>query len=277
MSENKSLYKAELLKMSNQIDENIIFSYQLLKNNDFYRAWKNEEPIVSSSGQKDIFCFKEISVIENKLLFKFRTLASPFAETSYDNRDKNASMINDAINTFNQKGQSYIKLNQYLLRASLEMYCKKETEIENLTITKFGAFQNLADFVGKEHDDSDSNRNTYIVNLLNIFSALPSEIVKAHKEFNYNNNQITDKEKELVLDKLKNNLDAFRNQKDYMVLYESNPSFFLKAFRELEKQEKEKIVINLIKNKTYKDKKKIDDLFSEEFGDLIAETFRKNV
>jgi len=273
MSDNKGAYKTELLKVCNGIDEDIMFSYQLLKSNDFYMAQKNQEKIVSASGDNDPNCFSEISMIKKGLIFKIRTLKRPFENRRYDNE----GMITKAINEFNKKGKSYQKLNEYLERVVLEIYPEKENEAEVLKVAKFGTFQNVTDFILKSYNLHDSNNDTYLENLLTIFSSLPSDIVKVRQMYDANNKQsVADTTKSLLTDKLENNLDAFRTFKDYSELYNSNPSFFLNAFSQISREEQEKIVLSLLENKSYQDKKKADDIFLAQFGYLVEKISAKH-
>ena len=270
MVANKEEDKSQILEMCKKIDEDIIFSYQSLKQNNFYRSWKNQEGFVSSSGDKDNHCFKEFSMKEQEFNFRLRTLKFPYEDRSYENQ----SMIEKAVNSFNQKGDSYQKINTYFDRIKLDISEKNGKLIEGIWIIKIDDFSNVADFYEKS---CKKYADSYLESILAILSNLPTDVMKAYQAYSENFKKSPDAKSNTLANRLQENLDKFKQFKDYMLLYEQNPPFFLEQLKTVPKEQQEDIIKKLVKNKNYKANKEVDDILSRDYGPLIGEVFRKDV
>ena len=263
MITDNTKHKNEIMNVCKKINEDIINSYGLLKNSDFYRAWKYQYKY----DGKDSDCFNELSMRDGKFNFRFRT-------TLYeDEEDK----WQEAIDYFNKNGKSYGELRSFYDRIRLGIHETNNGLVERLWIIRKGSFSGIGEFADFciRGDDSKSS----IESILKVLSTLPTDMVKAHEQYAA---IIKDKEMDEegkyknFLNELIGNLDKFKKYVDYERLYLANPQLFLDRFKTLSREEQKSIISKLLKIPIKQANPELDKYIEENFPGLIAESFREN-
>jgi len=275
MEINNQTSKGNIADMIKSINNEIIDSFETLRNYDFYIAWRYTHQIYSGrrkgyyvgSPDLDFDCIKIFQM--KKKVFNYL-----FNQMTFCNLE---SIMNDALSEINDLKTSYTRLTvgNPILNISINKRKNNYRELiivnNNSRTLKF----NIDGFI--EYCSNEYVKKTNEFNeCMKIFASVPQEMNLALEKYN---KHLEDNKNSLqeIVSSVNNSLANYKTSEKYIEMYEKNPEYLIEKLGTLSEPEKEAIMGQIIKNTKFQANKKFDAIISEKYPHLIDSAGRKGI
>jgi len=276
-------YKNDILDICNKINEQIIDTYNAVKNSNFNIAYACLDNLLTNFHIGNYYDDEGRNRGRYEKGFKEFIMKDGILTINYRLAYGEEEIIEDAINSINFEGRSVswgvksiISINIHEAEKSpLKKY--RNIQIENKLVEEIKLLDTKYDI--KEFFEYCAANYFLQEDKIKIFikelSDLPANILDAHKRYNEFLKKVK-KKHNTFLNEINENMSKYNSVFDYIDLYKNNHNFLIKKLEEMSDNEKVSIFNELLKIPLKDKNPEADKLLSDRFPGFAERAFREN-